>query len=55
MEDKNKELSSKDNSLKYFVKLLFLVFIIIGFSIGIISITIKFISWFIYFFGYEIN
>ena len=43
MEEKNKELS-KDNSLKYFIKLLFAVFIIILFSVGIILLTIMAVS-----------
>ncbi len=45
MEEINKkELSEDDNSLKKFIKLLILVFIIVGFSIGCISYVIFFCS-----------
>ena len=54
MKYKNKELS-KDNSLRYFIRLLLIVFTIILFSVGIILLTIRLISWFIYFLCYEIN
>lgn len=55
MEDKkNKELE-KDKSLKYFIKLMCLVFILIMFSSGIIFFTIFLISRFWYFVGYKIN
>lgn len=42
-DNKNKELS-KDNSLKYFIKLLFLVFVLILFGTGIIFFVQFFIS-----------
>lgn len=42
MKKNNKELS-KDNSLKYFIKLLLVVFVVILFSLGMVSIVIYFI------------
>ena len=44
MEDKNKELPQNDNSLKYFIKLLILVLIILSFSIGVVTFIICFAS-----------
>lgn len=47
MKDKNKELSQNDNSLKYFIKLLFIAFIVLGIGIGIFTyiISIFFRIW----------
>lgn len=42
MKDKNKELS-EDNSLKYFMKLLFIVLVVILFGVGIAFFTISYI------------
>ena len=44
----------KDNSLKYFMKLLLLVFIVILFSLGIVSFVIYLISWLWNFFSDKI-
>ena len=54
MENKNKELS-QDNSLKYFMKLLLLVFIVILFSLGVVSFVIYLISWLWNFFSDKID
>ena len=44
MGNKDKELPQNDNSLKYFIKLLILILIILGFSIGVVTFTICFVS-----------
>ena len=40
MKEKNKELSSNDNSLKYLIKLLILVLSILSVSTGVIAFII---------------
>ena len=47
MKEKNKELSSNDNSLKYLIKLLILVLSILSVSTGVIAfiIYLTFVFW----------